>query len=105
MKFQKLSFLNFETKIRKDSHGILYNLKSDEAVFFLNSVKGICKAITTNLLSIDQCNILCAKNDDNNKLVRDAFNEVIKKKAEQAGIKDPVLLEGMYSNWSYSERR
>ena len=86
---------NFETKIKKDSHGVLYNLKSNEAVFFLNSVKGICKAITTNLLSIDQCNILCAKTDENNKLVRDAFNEVIKKKAEQAGIKDPVLLDGI----------
>ena len=86
---------NFETKVKKDSQGVLYNLRSDEAVFFLNSVKGICKAITTNLLSLNQCNILCAKNDDNNKLVRDAFNEVIKKKAEQAGIKDPVLLDGI----------
>ena len=72
----------------------LYTYASKEAVFFLNSVNGICKAITTNMLSIDQCNILCAQTDENSKLVREAFNTVIKKKAEQEGIKNPVLLKG-----------
>ena len=46
------------------------------------------------MLSIDQCNILCAQTDENSKLVREAFNTVIKKKAEQEGIKNPVLLKG-----------
>jgi len=85
----------FETRTIKDSRSYqLYTYISKEAVFFLNSVNGICKAITTNMLSLDQCNILCAQTDDNNKLVREAFNTVIKKKAEQEGIKNPVLLKG-----------
>jgi len=86
---------NFETKLKKDDSGVMQKFKSEEAVFFLNSVKGICRAITTNMLSIDQCNILCAQTDDNNKLVREAFNTVIKKRAEQIGIKNPELLEGL----------
>ena len=84
----------FETRPRKDDMGRIWNFISDEAVFFLNSVKGICRAITTNNLSIDQCNVLCAKTDENNKQVREAFNSVIKKKAEQEGVKDPELLKG-----------
>jgi hypothetical protein len=85
----------FETRTIKDSRSYqLYTYTSKEAVFFLNSVNGICKAIITNMLSPDQCNILCAQTDENNKLVREAFNTVIKKKAEQEGIKSPVLLKG-----------
>ena len=85
---------DFEIAHIKDDVGRIWNFQSDEAVFFLNSVAGICKAITTNNLSIDQCNILCAKRTENEKQVRDAFNYVIKKKAEQEGIKDPELLKG-----------
>ncbi len=85
---------DFETRPRKDDVGRIWNFRSDEAVFFLNSVAGICKAITTNNLSIDQCNILCARKPENEKQVRDAFNYVIKKKAEQEGIKSPELLKG-----------
>ena len=85
---------DFETRPRKDDEGRIWNFISDEAVFFLNSVKGICKAITTNNLSIDQCNILCAKTEENNKQVREAFNAVLKKRAEQEGNKCPILLTG-----------
>ena len=85
---------DFETRPRKDDEGRIWNFISDEAVFFLNSVKGICKAITTNNLSIDQCNILCAKTEENNKQVREAFNAVLKKRAEQEGNKHPILLTG-----------
>ena len=85
---------DFETRPRKDLDGHVWNFRSDEAVFFLNSVAGICKAITTNDLTIDQCNILCARKPENEKQVRDAFNYVIKKKAEQEGIKKPTLLKG-----------
>ena len=84
---------NFDTRTVTNEFGIMNLVKSREAVFFLNSVKGICRAITSNNLSIDQCNILCAKTDDNNKQIREAFNAVIKKKAEQAGIKNPELLK------------
>lgn len=84
----------FEAKMVTDENtGVKYLIQSKEAVFFLNSVTGICKAITTNLLSIDQCNILCAKTSDNDKQIREAFNIVIKKKAEQSGIKNPELLK------------
>jgi hypothetical protein len=85
---------DYETRVRKDKSGVITKYISNEAVFFLNSVKGICKAITTNNLNIEQCNILCAKTDDNNKQIRDAFNLVIKRKAEQSGIKNPELLSG-----------
>ena len=74
---------NFDTRTITNESGIMNLIKSREAVFFLNSVKGICRAITSNDLSIDQCNILCAKTDDNNKQIREAFNTVIKKKAEE----------------------
>jgi hypothetical protein len=83
---------NFETRTVTYDYGIIGLIESKEAVLFLNSVKGICKAITTNELSQDQCNILCAQTDDNNKQVRDAFNTVIKKKAERTGIKNPELI-------------
>ena len=85
---------DFETSPRKDDIGRVWNFRSDEAVFFLNSVAGICKAITTNNLSIEQCNVLCARRLENEKQVREAFNYVIKKKAEQEGIKNPELLKG-----------
>ena len=85
----------FKIETAKDSRSYyLHTYISKEAVFFLNSVTGICKAITTNLLFLDQCKILCAKTDENNKQVRDAFNLVIKKKAEQEGIKKPIFLKG-----------
>jgi hypothetical protein len=52
----------FDTRLGKN--GVV---ESREAVLFFNSVAGICQAIRSNNLHIEQCNILCAKNEDNNK--------------------------------------
>ena len=79
---QKYKDGKFESR-RYNEEGRLYEIESREAVFFLNSVKGICQAIRSNRLHVDECNILCAKTDDNEKKVRRAFNEVIRKEREE----------------------
>jgi hypothetical protein len=75
----------FDTRLGKN--GVV---ESREAVLFFNSVAGICQAIRSNNLHIEQCNILCAKNEDNNKKVRDAFNKVLKN--ENPDLKVPPKL-------------
>ena len=67
-------------------------IESKEAVLFLNSVNGICQAIRSSKLHLDQCNILCAKTDDNDKKIRKAFNDVLTKEAKEAGI-TPTLFK------------
>jgi len=69
------SYLERKFETRLDTSGLV---ESREAVLFFNSVSGICQAIRSNNLHLDQCNILCAKNKDNEKRVRDAFNKVLK---------------------------
>ena len=72
----------FEAHLNED--GIV---ESKEAVLFFNSVSGICQAIRSNNLHVEQCNILCAKNEGNRKKVRDAFNKVLKN--ENPDLKTP----------------
>ena len=48
----------------------------------MNSVKNICQAIRTNNLHIEECNILCARTEQNEKDVKKAFNDVLKKETE-----------------------
>jgi len=54
-------------------------IESREATLFLNSVKGICQAIKTNMLHIEECNVLCARTNENEKDIRKAFNYVLEK--------------------------
>ena len=75
----------FDTRLGKN--GVV---ESREAVLFFNSVAGICQAIRSNNLHIEDCNILCAKNEDNNKKIRDAFNKVLKN--ENPDLKVPPKL-------------
>jgi hypothetical protein len=75
----------FDTRLGKN--GVV---ESKEAVLFFNSVAGICQAIRSNNLHIEDCNILCAKNEDNNKKIRDAFNKVLKN--ENPDLKVPPKL-------------
>ena len=71
---------NYEKIIYMDlSTGQPSELFSTEAVFFLNSVKGICTAIVTNDLFPNQCNILCARTPENEKKVKAAFDTVLRK--------------------------
>ena len=67
-------------------------IESREAVLFLNSVSGICQAIRSNRLHLDQVNVICAKSTSNEMKVRTAFNDVIKKEAEEKGIKNPETI-------------
>lgn len=57
----------------KDSEAVGNEIKSTEAVLYFNSVKGICNAIKRNGLTFDQCNILCARTEGNEKKLRKAF--------------------------------
>lgn len=54
-------------------------IESHEATIFMNSVKGICQVIRTNNLHIEECNILCARTEKNEKDIRKAFNDVLAK--------------------------
>jgi len=74
---------NFEQRLDPETGGFI---ESHEATLFLNSVKGICQVIRTNRLHLNECNILCARTEDNEKAVRSAFNEVLKREAEEKGI-------------------
>jgi hypothetical protein len=55
-------------------------IDSKEAVLFFNSVAGVCQVIRTNKLHIGQVNVLCSKTSDNERKIRAAFNEVLKKR-------------------------
>ena len=76
---QKYKEGKFETRL--DSGGKLY--ESREATLFMNSVKNICQAIRSNGLHIDECNILCARTEKNEKDVKKAFNDVLAKETEE----------------------
>ena len=67
---------NFESRLDPETGGFV---ESHEATLFMNSVRGICQVIRTNNLHIDECNILCARTEQNEKDIRKAFNDVLKK--------------------------
>ena len=58
-------------------------VESKEAVLFFNSVYGLCQVIKTNMLHTDQVNVLCSESTENEKKVRAAFNDVLKKETEE----------------------
>jgi hypothetical protein len=66
----------FDTRINPESGNFI---ESREAVLFLNSVAGICQAIRTNKLHLEECNVICAQTTRNNDAVKRAFNDVLKK--------------------------
>ena len=70
---------SYERRISLSSTGEPIEIYSKEAVFFLNSVKGICNAIVSNKLLPWQCNILCARTVENEKKVKLAFDTVFRK--------------------------
>ena len=78
-KFEILTTIDQET-------GEIGEIISNEAVFYINSVSNICEIIKKNKLSPLECNILCARNYENNKKVRDAFNSV-KRDLREEGIR------------------
>jgi len=80
-KFERFRFL--------DPSGIPAEIESKEATFFVNSVRSICTIIKTIGLSIDQCNILCARTSENEEKVRKAFG-LTKKDLSEIGISSVI---------------
>ena len=68
----------FDTRIDSETGQFI---ESREAVLFLNSVAGICQAIRSNKLHIDQVNIICAQTTKNNEDLKRALNDVLKKES------------------------
>ena len=54
-------------------NGEILNVVSKEAVLYVNCVNNICDIINKTGLTIDECNILCAETEDNEKKLRKAF--------------------------------
>ena len=71
---------DFEKDSRIDSFGFIKETYSKEAVFYVNSVKTICSIIKKEKLDIKDCNVLCARTDENEKRIRESFNEVLQDK-------------------------
>ena len=70
----------YESVLDPDNKGSF--IESHEATLFMNSVKGICQVIRSCNLHINECNVLCARTEKNEKDIRRAFNEVLKRETE-----------------------
>lgn len=55
-------------------NGELREVVSREAVFYVNCVNNICDIVSKTGLTLDECNIICANSDENEKKLRKAFN-------------------------------
>ena len=64
---------NFKKYVFRDSGGSLAEIESKEAVLYFNSVKSICQLIKKFGLTQENCNVLCARTDENVARVRKAF--------------------------------
>ena len=73
----------YDIRINPDTKEVI---ESKEAVFFFNSVAGICQVIRTNRLHLEECNIICADTSKNKEAVKKALNSVLKKEAEEKGL-------------------
>ena len=63
----------FEKLVFQKEDGTFEEVYSKEAVIYINSVKNICDIIKKCGLTLDNTNILCANDSDNEKKVREAF--------------------------------
>ena len=66
--FESLSFL--------DDDNNFHLIESKEAVIYINSVKNICEIIRKCGLKLEETNVLCANDSDNEKKIRSAFRKV-----------------------------
>ena len=66
--FESLSFL--------DDDNNFHLIESKEAVIYINSVKNICEIIRKCELKLEETNVLCANDPDNEKKIRSAFRKV-----------------------------
>ena len=82
----------FEKKRYLDPSGNPSEIESKEATIFVNSVKSIARAIVTNHLTTSQCNILCARTSENEKVIRKAFNSVLEESGYPKLSKDEKII-------------
>ena len=75
---EKYKLGRFESSFR-EVNGIVEEVQSREAVFYVNSVKALCTIIRKNCLTLENTNVLCARNSSNEKDIRSAFNDSYKK--------------------------
>ena len=68
----------FESRF-KEVDGRIEEIQSKEAVLYVNSVKALCSIIKKNNLTLENTNVLCARNSSNEKEIRAAFKESYKK--------------------------
>ena len=68
----------FESRF-KEVDGRIEEIQSKEAVLYINSVKALCSIIKKNNLTLENTNVLCARNQSNCEAIRSAFNESYKK--------------------------
>lgn len=66
----------FEKLTRQLEDGTFEEVYSKEAVIYVNSVRNICDIIKKCGLTLNETNVLCAGDLDNQKKIRSAFNKV-----------------------------
>ena len=66
----------FEKLTRQKEDGSFEEVYSKEAVFYINSVKNLCDIIRKCDLKLEETNILCAGNDENERRIRSAFRKL-----------------------------
>ena len=84
---------NGESFAYTDASGQIVEIKSKEAVIYVNSVRNICDTIKKFSLTPDECNILCAKTEENEKELRSAFG-IRKKRGVVTSFIGSVPLKG-----------
>jgi hypothetical protein len=74
-KYRNDSFRDSDNNVKRfvNSDGAIEEIKSKEAVFYMNSVKNICSIIKNCKLTQNECNILCANTSENVEKIRKAF--------------------------------
>ena len=65
----------FEKLTRQLKDGSFEEVYSKEAVIYVNSVKNICDIIRKCELTLDNTNVLCSNDAENEKKIRDAFRK------------------------------
>ena len=66
---------DFEKLVFQRENGTFEEVYSKEAVIYINSVKNICDIIKKCRLTLENTNILCANDADNEKKIRTAFKK------------------------------
>lgn len=68
---------NYQRKTLVDQNGIPSSIiESRELIIYVNSIKNITDIIRQNKLTVESTNVICARNPQNAKKIREAFKQV-----------------------------